>query len=164
MNTFSKNLIFISGISISLFSSCGKDDVIKEPTVQELLSSKEKKEWLIKSTAIEVINASGIVNTYPLTLDCEVDDIWEFENTGDFKKYENKTKCKGEPNELKVESKWILEENNKVLYFSNWRFLNNKEIKDLRLNVENVTDSSFTLIGSKVYANTGKLTLVFKKL
>lgn len=158
---FKKSVVILA--SVSLFSiSCSETEPVKELTPEEKLANTEKKEWLVKSASVEVLGINGILNTYPLALDCEIDDIWEFQSDGNFAKYDNKTKCKGEPNELKVSSKWAIQENAGVLYFSNWKFLNNKEVADQKFKIESLTDSTITLSGEAVFANTKKFTLELK--
>lgn len=162
--SFPKRLFYYCVFSLNFaFYACEKTDAKAEETPLEKLASEEKKSWMIKKTAVEVTMPSGLINSYPLTLDCEIDDIWEFQKTGEFYKYENLTKCKGEPNELKVKGKWTLAEDNSILTFSNFKFLNNKEIENQKFNVENLTDSTLTISANAVFANTGKLTIDFKR-
>ncbi len=158
---YKKSVIILVAAS-ALGMSCSDTEPAKELSPEEKLANTEKKEWLVKSTSVEVIGPNGLVNTYPLALDCEIDDIWEFQSGGNFAKYDNKTKCKGEPNELKVSSKWAIQENANILFFSNWKFLNNKEVPNQKFKIEGLTDSTITLSGEAVFANTKKFTLELK--
>jgi hypothetical protein len=155
-----ENVLYL--VILFLMISCAKKEVEPEKTPLNFIAGQAKKEWVVSSTTVQHVLASGQIHELSLELDCEIDDIWVFQSSGGFQKFDNLTRCAGVPTSgLKLETGFTFEPDYKAIIFKKWKFAESKERENMRFVVEVLNEKSLVISATNVFANTGKLTIQF---
>lgn len=143
-----------------MLSACNPSEKPPIPQRLDLIGGDSSKDWFIRNAAVTT-SIAGVPKQTSLLLDCESDDKWTFFRNGKVEVTDGVITCAAKPT-IRLKSFWLPDDTFSNVTFTSWRLFTAENKTSINFKVSNLTDSTMTLTGGNIFANSEKLVINYR--